>query len=448
MLTGIDSGGLGFKPEFVASVVRTRLELVVFGSREGEVTASVGQYQPASIFDFGPERASVTLGSFRAQRAEVHTYPTTGRAASPLGADLDAPFSFLRGYTSNADPLGLLYTMPNGMLTPCLPERFRQFLRTRTPDAQWYALESDTPLATLPPAMMFCVGLQFGQINVGTWNSFTLAAKRYFALQNCSSQDEINSRFFWQGTAPNFAADHNVLPLEAFGPLIEELGLHQRPAAVAAQFETALCSYYAMNMEILSRVSFEGNDPENCRMNAVFRLEGLEALEPMGMVTTSDEGSTYADVGKSGQPLGVPASSRRSVIDSSSATMFTRSVDKAVAFPPPVKVITQYSNVSHARILGHHLFNVDYSGARRDLPDVLLGKPKRTEYAAGCPFYKDPQREFLLMPTGLHADMCGVLALAPQDGVCFVLTCYEFPGERVLFSEEYFRDMLLKLIKG
>jgi hypothetical protein len=51
----------------------------------------------------------------------------------------------------------------------------------------------------LPPAMMFLVGLQFGQINVGTWNPFTLAAKRYFALQSCSSQAEIEGGFFWQG---------------------------------------------------------------------------------------------------------------------------------------------------------------------------------------------------------------------------------------------------------
>jgi hypothetical protein len=44
-----------------------------------------------------------------------------------------------------------------------------------------------------------------------------------------------------------------------------------------------------MNMEILSRVHFDGNNPENCRMDEIFRLEGLDALEPMGMVGLKQE---------------------------------------------------------------------------------------------------------------------------------------------------------------
>jgi hypothetical protein len=118
--------------------------------------------------------------------------------------------------------------------------------------------------------------------------------------------------------------------------------------------------------------------------------------------------------------------------------MFTRSVDKAVAFPPPIKAITRYENVSHARIFGTHLFGVDYSEARRDLPRCLLGSLKQNSYTQGCPFYKEQQREFLLMPAGVRADVCGVLALAPQEGVCFVLAKNdsEFSGgQRVDFPQ-------------
>jgi hypothetical protein len=177
--------------------------------------------------------------------------------------------------------------------------------------------------------------------------------------------------------------------------------------AIAAQFEVALCSYYAINMEILSRVSFDGNDPANGRMAEIFRLEGLEALKSMGMVREMDDGVTYAAADESGQPLGVPASSKRSALVSSSATMFVRSVDKAGMFPPPIKVITRYVGVSHARIFGAHLFGVDLANAKRELPPCALGTLGHTQYTRGCQFYSDHQREFLLMPGGLRADISG-----------------------------------------
>ncbi|MDR2436063.1 MAG: hypothetical protein LBD33_01990 [Puniceicoccales bacterium] len=398
------------------------------------------QYQPLSMFDFGPERASVELGPFQSlekssNKLVGHTYPITGRASSPdvyaapdaqplVPTHRGAPFSFLRDSGN-----GISYAMPDGQQTLCLGERFRQFLRTMTPDGRWSSLEFNTPLMELPPAMMFLVGLQFGQINAGTWNPFTLAAKRYFALQSCNLPAEIGDRFFWQdGTAPHFIDSkgpeyYNSLLLEAFGPLFAALELDFNPA-VATQFEIALHSYYAVNMEVLSRVSFDGNDPEKCQMTQIFRFEGIEALEPMGMVITADGGATYAAADESSRPFDVPVSSKRSVLVSSSARMFSFSLDKSFLFPPPIKVITQYDEVPHARIFGTHLFGVDYSNASRALPTCVSNSLHHTEYAKeGCQFFHDNQREFLLMPVGLRANIPGVLVSSPgSTSPCVALT--------------------------
>ncbi|MDR1401956.1 MAG: hypothetical protein LBI81_03325 [Puniceicoccales bacterium] len=123
-------------------------------------------------------------------------------------------------------------------------------------------------------------------------------------------------------------------------------------------------------------------------------------------------------------PNGVPRHSKRSVLVSSSATMFVTSVDKVASFPPPIKVITKYNGVHHARILGTHLFNVDFTNAVRETPKFLRKDDDQVAYRNGCPFYRDYQREFLMMPVGLQADVVGVLVMASAtDGVpCVVLT--------------------------
>ncbi|MDR2436078.1 MAG: hypothetical protein LBD33_02085 [Puniceicoccales bacterium] len=241
MLTPVGHGGLEFNQDFVARVVSMRLEIVMFDFHSRMFDFHSG-HRPVSMFDFGPERAHVALQPFQTQvpgrsdgvsRAVDHTYLVTGRAASPDNSPSDSPrqrmpFSFLRGNPSASNPLGLYYTMPNGQQTICLPKRFRQFLQAKIGN-RWDALGLNTPLIELPLAMMFLVGLQFGQINVGTWNPFTLAAKRYFALQSCDSSDEISGRFFWQdGTAPSFDAasgNYGALLVEAFKPVLENAEL-------------------------------------------------------------------------------------------------------------------------------------------------------------------------------------------------------------------------------
>jgi hypothetical protein len=151
----------------------------------------------------------------------------------------------------------------------------------------------------------------------------------------------------------------------------------------------------------------------------------------MGMVRTADEGTTYAATDESGQPLGVPALSRRSVLASSSATMFVRGVDKAGMFPPPIKVITRYTGVSHARIFGTHLFGVDFANAERGLLGFLGRKNESMvgSYSEGCQFFHDYQREFLLMPAGLSASVTGVFVYSPDLGHCVMLTSERHAAE-------------------
>jgi hypothetical protein len=48
--------------------------------------------------------------------------------------------------------------------------------------------------------------------------------------------------------------------------------------------------------------------------------------------------------------------------------------------------------------------------------DISVGK-----YDKGCPFFKDRQREFLLMPWGLEAEICAVLASAEDPTHAYVL---------------------------
>jgi hypothetical protein len=442
MLKPIADGGLGFRPEFVARVVLNELNFVMFQPKPHDPSDDK-EYKPSCMFDFGPARAHVELGP-------AGDYVSDGRGRSPSPPDgHGCPFSFLRGDVGKSGSSS--YVMPDEKPTICLQGRNIQYARELCDDPAWSSFGPHTDFMKLPPAMMFLVGLQYGQINVGTWNPFTLAAKRYFALQTSIPAD--GDPFFWReqegeeetnpflspllshssasssssssSSPPVHTTGSHTLPSGllndvalqvAFGPIFSALKLPWK-VETARQFETALCAiYYPTCKETLSRVSFAGNDRTNCRIEDVYRLERLEAMEPIGLATTADGGMTYA-----ANPDGVSAHSKRSVLVSTSATMFVRSLDKMVAFPLPIGIISRHKRVSHACVLGTHLTNFDYPEADRPLPECLLGELGKTSYTEGCPFYKDPQREFLLMPVGRRASVEGVLAVAPQDGVCFVL---------------------------
>lgn len=446
MLKPAANGGLGFNPEFVSQIVCQRLQIAMFGFNAQQVVQVVdvkqiqqiseekqpiqgqqeigviaeqhkilavqrGQYQPCCMFDFGEQRAEVQLQG---------DYKASGRSESPTIDEqhTGTTFSFVRGNGIETNT----YRMPDGKSTTNLPERFRQFLQFQIQqiNGQWGNFDEKTQLVDLPPAMQFLVGLQFGQINVGTWNPFTLAAKKYFALQTDGGVDQ----FFWKDKAPLVQQTHEDTLVEAFGELMATLGIQQQRPLVAKQFEAGLLAYYAMNMEILSRVDFDGNDRQHCQMQQIYRFEGLEALVPMGIVSEDIIQFDNEDPQLLGtyttNAEGVPATSKRSVIVSSSATMFATSVDKPAMFPPPIKVITCYQNIHHARVFGTHLFNVDFSDAKRKLPEFM--GTQYGEYENGCPFFQDRQREFLFMPVDLKADVLGILAWAPKKDDCCVLS--------------------------
>ena len=501
MLKPVAEGGLGFKPEFVAQIVRQRLQIAMFVDNQlkadiveqnqvrqpdekledivieikpessgginieisdsneinieidnpvlqpaeklenivteikqessgginieisdpNEINIEIEEhkkYLPACMFDFGEARAEVKLGP-------TDQYAKSGQVQSPrAGAQQHgfngSNFSFVRGDGIET------YTMPNGKSTTNLPARFRQSLQFQVQQigGEWEEFNQSTPLTKLPPAMQFLVGLQFGQINVGTWNPFTLAAKKYFALQT----DGVVDQFFWKDTIPQLQQTHDAMLLETFGELMTTLGIQQQQhQLVAQQFELGLIAYYAMNMEILSRVDFDGNDMKSCQMKQIYRFEGLEALEPIGAVSQIQTQGQQQLVQYQAQQH-IPTTSKRSVIVSSSATMFATSVDKPAMFPPPIKVITCYQNVHHARVFGTHLFNVDFANAERKVLQCVQKfkndkfSDEIYKYDGGCPFFQDRQRELLLMSVGIVAQIDSVLCYAPDKKNCFVLT--------------------------
>jgi hypothetical protein len=60
-------------------------------------------------------------------------------------------------------------------------------------------------------------------------------------------------------------------------------------------------------------------------------------------------------------------------------------------------------------------FNVDFTNAARKIPEFLnKGGNQSIAYKSGCPFFQNYQREFLLMPVGLSADVVGVMVIAPM----------------------------------
>ncbi|MDR1457594.1 MAG: hypothetical protein LBI47_01960 [Puniceicoccales bacterium] len=408
--------GLNFKPEFVAKVATHRLNIAVFDGAQAEML----KYQPSSMFDFGDTRAQAKISG---------AYGNTGRATSP-GPEGDNNnsgniFSYMRAHAGELgeEP----YITTDKKRTSCLSERFRSYLASIDSDnTTRKRFGPRTSLSDLPYDMMFLVGLQFGQINVGTWNPFMVAAKKYLAFQTVGC--EANT-FFWQQTDGNIKAaygapgaytfENNGARLSAaFDGLGNILGISgDNKDKFGEKCEVALCAYYAITQEILSRCSIENgnqaiNDRTICTMKKILRLEGLESLEPMRIVTKNDGSTTYAST------KAVASDARRSVIVSSSAEMFVSSLDKPRDYPPPIKVITEYADVHHGRIFGCHMFNVDFANADRNLPNIISGKKR---YDAGCPFFKDEQREFLIMPRGLHATVTGILAWAPDSKGCNVV---------------------------
>ncbi len=400
-----------FKPEFVAKIASERLSLVMFGlGKQSDVDYGIinpkinddTDYQPSCMWDFGADRTTIPLTTGKYEQDGTVSSPSR-REVKNTQKHTGNPFSLIRGKSENNTYYDY-YNMPDNKKTLCLSNRFRQWLAHTTGDNNILSITTkDQPFLDLPPAMLFLVGLQFGQINTGTWNPFSLAAKKYLAFQFPSS-----NQFFWQeNTEPN-RDQSNVLD-EAFGQLEKQILNEKQQNLPLEQFEQALCAYYAMNMEILSRANFNGNDKNSCTIQEIYRLEGLESLENLALVKQEDNRWVANNKGISEE---IP----RSVFVSSSANMFVTSLDKPKTFPPPIKVITKYKEVHHARIFGSHFFNVDFENAERKLPDFLRDKGQNItgKYNKGCPFFKDRQREFLMMPINFPAEVIGILSWAPQ----------------------------------
>jgi hypothetical protein len=88
---------------------------------------------------------------------------------------------------NNDDVQNLLNIIRNHALNPLIQKNIEAL--------SWVSLNENTPLTELPLSLMFLVGLQFGQIKGGSWNPFTLAAKKYFALMR---QDDTEFYYEFQ----------------------------------------------------------------------------------------------------------------------------------------------------------------------------------------------------------------------------------------------------------
>jgi hypothetical protein len=460
----LNGSGLNFQPEFVAKIVTHRLNIAMFGLfQEEKLSTKSEQYQPFCTWDFGENRAFAGLDGpeYRVKGTMFSQGVEESRANNR---------NSVVGYCKQMPEC---YQMTDGGLTPSLGTRFREYLQyldTQRPNfshrdiranfsdmlnsmaddeqseevkafsesvkakfqekADWLLMEKTSPLLQLPPSMMFLAGLQFGQINGGSWNLFTLAAKNYLALQSNSGAGS----FYWKGGKQ---PENSDLLNDAFGELIgkivgdasfgrveEDVDVDQVKAFMGRQFELAICAYYAMNQEILSRVNFEGNNRERCQIREILRLEDSKALLAMDVLHEAAAG-TYS-IGNDA----IQSNIARPVIVSCSASEHVKSLDKAKDFPPPIRIITKYEDVHHAHVFGSHLFNVDFVKAARTLPS-FLSKEKRSEseaesnisyhYDDGCPFFKNAQREFLLLPSGLTATIEGIVASADTPDKCYVL---------------------------
>jgi hypothetical protein len=437
------------------------------------------KYQPSCMWDFGQDRTVIPLEGEGYHWDGVLASPRPQEEQSPADQqnNTENRFSILRGYGEKGD-----YYTPNGKITPSLGARFRQFLAfqsgisgglsptddiekllTQIPNdfesdesvekilesvqqllsaidpnqvengvvkellsvtcndilkpliekvkakLHWFRLNENTPLTELPPSLMFLVGLQFGQNQVGSWNPFTLAVKRYFSYQFAGETQS----FFWPQEYQPPKEMGNILRC-SFEDLIAKIWSDREfDVAIAEQFENAIIAYYAITQEILSRSEFPGNNRQDIHLEKVMRLEDMRAIEAMTFDESEFRGAK------------INSNAKRPVLVAGSVGAHVTSLDRANDFPPPMRIITKYKQVHHAHIFGIHLFNVDFSNAtrviRRVFDDERNTNRKVGEYTGGCPFFRERQRETLLIPRGLQAKICGVLASADDQDHAYVL---------------------------
>jgi hypothetical protein len=121
---------------------------------------------------------------------------------------------------------------------------------------------------------------------------------------------------------------------------------------------------------------------------------------------------------------------KQSSIISCSAAAPLRSLDKAEKdWPNLIRIIVAYQTVHHANVLGNHIFNVDYANAARTCPSSLLfdneaagNKYYELTYDNNCPFFKDSQRELLLLMPVATPMVVGILAYAKDPNNCYLLS--------------------------
>ncbi|MDR2737706.1 MAG: hypothetical protein LBB18_02065, partial [Puniceicoccales bacterium] len=465
-----------FKPKFVAKIMLERLNIAMFGYGNDErISVPNEYYKPSCMWDFGEHRAIVTL-----DENEKGSYAKDGRAQSP-GAEhghmanftgvkvheksgrkvRGNAFSFLRDheheYGGKAEKYENYYLMPDGNKASNMPERFRRYLLAKArilhsddrkianmvgkfssifkplvaeyvsgvslenvvscaenalkKSVNFENFDKNTQLIDLPPIVMFIVGMQFGQIKGGSWNPFVLAAKKYFALQSTKSLD----KYFWKAqTKPSESAKE--LLSNSFADLIGLINAGNYDENIAKQFEMALCAYYAINQEILSRVDFPGNTQNTRRIESIFRLESPDALKIMEVVSKDAKDN---------------AKWQSASIISCSAAGPVRSLDKNPKnWAQLIRIITHYDNVHHANVFGNHIFNVDFADSSRQtslrliVPEEQVIKEENVvlKYEQGCPFFKDSQRELLLLTPIQNPTIVGILAFSGTPDECYILS--------------------------
>ncbi|MDR1457587.1 MAG: hypothetical protein LBI47_01925 [Puniceicoccales bacterium] len=220
-----------FKREFVAKIMLERLNIAMFGYGDKQISIAEGQYQPSSMWDFWEDRTAIRMEVIGKDKlsGEFRT-PTKTRKKFHNKTSVLEYSEVSNGETEQ-------YKMPDGLMTPGIRDRFRQYLasnakkssgkivRKKTIDevtscaAGVYSdiievlettnvsndqkikceeilrnafakavgsadekLDQNTPPEKIPAGIMFLVGMQFGQINKGSWNPFAVAAKKYLAL--------------------------------------------------------------------------------------------------------------------------------------------------------------------------------------------------------------------------------------------------------------------------
>lgn len=467
----------------------------------GEIISTVREnYQPSCMWNFGEERTTVKLEGVNYHSNGVLASPSrTSEQQNSVKSDADEQleinkFSVFRGY----DTEGTLYQMLDNSVTLTLSARFRQYLAHKNGEhcyinvtdvfdhipnqlrseeyvENWLSIaeyvqnspnvdasgliervqsiftkvigdgkkslswsNKNAPLRDLHPSLMFLVGMQMGQICGGSWNPFTLAAKRYLYCQ-LKSEAKTSGSFFWKGLSiKELSSEGQEEQVFAFKDLINRLGEGVNFDSVARQFETAICLYYALNQEILSRTQFDQNVQRECKIQKIFRLETLDALTEMEILKVEKKDDNNPRPPNENENLDdykiddgkIQKKWRSAVLISASTTAPIKTLDKKSQWPKFSRAITLYEDVHHACIFANHLFNMDFNDASRLCNGELIssservrGKIQQVSYTKGAPFFKDYQREVLLITPSLQApELVGILAYAPTSTECYVLS--------------------------